>query len=252
MSGGGIVVARPPSSVEGGRIIVALDFPSPSTALALVDRLGDGCRFYKVGMELYATAGPAVVAELREKGKQVFLDLKFHDIPNTVARAVARASRLGASLLTVHAMGGSAMLRAAAAGAGPGTTVLGVTVLTSHDAESLGGVLGRSVQNVGAEARRYAAAVRDAGLGGVVCSAAEAALLRPVLGAEAAIVTPGIRPPGADAGDQKRVRTPAEAFAAGASHVVVGRPVTQALDPAQAFADLAGSAETGRAEAGSS
>lgn len=242
MSGEGIVASRS-SSARSGKIIVALDFPSASAALELVDRLGRECRFYKVGMELYAAAGPDVVRALRGKGKHVFLDLKFHDIPNTVGRAVARASRLGAKLLTVHAMGGGAMLRAAAAAAGPDTTVLGVTVLTSHDADSLSGVLGRRVKIVAAEAERFAAAVRDAGLGGVVCSAAEAALLRPVLGPDAAVVTPGIRPPGADAGDQKRVRTAAQAFAAGASHVVVGRPVTQAEDPAKMFAGLAKSVE---------
>lgn len=222
---------------------MALDFPNSSAALALVDRLGRECRFYKVGMELYAAAGPGIVRALRDKGKNVFLDLKFHDIPNTVGRAVARASRLGASLLTVHAMGGGAMLRAAAAAAGTDTTVLGVTVLTSHDADSLGMVLGRRVDRVGEEAARFAAAVRAAGLGGVVCSAAEAVALRAAMGPDAAIVTPGIRPPGAEAGDQKRVRTAAQAFAAGASHVVVGRPVAQAADPAAAFAGLAASVE---------
>lgn len=220
---------------------MALDVPDPSRALDLVDRIGDPCGFYKVGMELHAAGGPDVVEALLDRGKQVFLDLKFHDIPNTVGRAVARAGRLGASLLTVHAMGGEEMLRAAAAAAPAETTVLGVTALTSHDAASLSGVLGRRVADVGAEARRLAASVRGAGLGGVVCSAADAASLREFMGPAAAVVTPGIRPQGAQAGDQKRVRTAAQAFAAGASHVVVGRPVTRAGDPAAAFSDLAAS-----------
>ncbi len=223
------------------RIIVALDVPSASRAFSLVDRIGAECVFYKVGLELYAAGGPRVVSALREKGKEVFLDLKFHDIPNTVGRAVARAAARGASLLTVHALGGPAMLRAAAEAAPAETTALGVTVLTSHDAASLGSILGRAVHDVGAEASRLAAMVRAAGLGGVVCSAAEAAVLRARLGPGAAVVTPGIRPPGADAGDQRRVRTAAEAFAAGASHVVVGRPVTRADDPAEAFAAMAAS-----------
>lgn len=222
---------------------MALDVPHPVRALALVDRIGDPCVFYKVGMELHAAGGAGIVAALRDRGKQVFLDLKFHDIPNTVGRAVAQAGRLGASLLTVHAMGGEEMLRAAAAEAPAETTVLGVTVLTSHDAASLAGVLGRRVADVGAEARRLAAMVRGAGLGGVVCSAAEAASLRALLGPEAAVVTPGIRPEGAEAGDQKRVRTAAQAFAAGASYVVVGRPVTRAGDPAAAFSALAAGLE---------
>lgn len=225
------------------RIIVALDVPSPARALELVDRIGRDCAFYKVGLELYAAAGPEVVSALRERGKEVFLDLKYHDIPNTVRRVVARAGRLAPSLLTVHALGGPAMLRAAAAAAPAGTTVLGVTVLTSHDEASLADVLGHGVDAVETEVRRLAAMVRAAGLGGVVCSAAEAAVMRSLLGRDAAVVTPGIRPPGEGAGDQKRVRTAAEAFAAGASHVVVGRPVTQAADPAAAFASLAASVQ---------
>ena len=150
------------------RIIVALDFPRAEQALALVDRLGPACTFYKVGLELYTAVGPAVVRSLRGRGKNVFLDLKLHDIPNTVARATARAGELGVRFLTIHAMGGAAMLQAAAAAA-PGTlTLLGVTVLTSLDAPGLGALFARRVVDVGAEAERLAAIVRDAGVGGVV------------------------------------------------------------------------------------
>lgn len=220
------------------RIIVALDVPRAKAALELVDRIGPGCGFYKVGLELFAAAGPSVAASLRERGKHVFLDLKLHDIPNTVAGAVARAGELGVRFLTVHATGGREMLEAAAAAAPRPLTLLGVTVLTSLDAAGLGALFGRRVDDAGAEADRLARMVRDAGLGGVVCSAAEAARVRRTVGPGPAIVTPGIRPAGAPADDQRRVRAPAEAFAAGATHIVVGRPVTAAPDPAAAFARI--------------
>ena len=225
------------------RIIVALDFPRAEQALALVDRLGPACTFYKVGLELYTAVGPAVVRSLRGRGKNVFLDLKLHDIPNTVARATARAGELGVRFLTIHAMGGAAMLQAAAAAA-PGTlTLLGVTVLTSLDAPGLGALFARRVVDAGAEAERLAAMVRDAGVGGVVCAASEARRIRAAMGPGASIVTPGIRGAGEPRHDQRRVRTAAEAFRAGATHIVIGRPVTAAADPAAAFARIAAEAQ---------
>ena len=221
------------------RVIVALDFPRARPALALVDRLGPACTFYKVGLELYTAEGAAVVRALRERGKHVFLDLKLHDIPNTVARATARAGDLGVRFLTVHAAGGAAMLEAAAAAAPPALTLLGVTILTSLDERGLGAVLGRRVADVAAEAERLARLVREAGVGGAVCAASEAGRIRAALGPDAAVVTPGIRGPGEPRHDQRRVRTPAEAFRAGATHIVVGRPVSAAPDPAEAFARIA-------------
>jgi len=226
------------------RIIVALDTPDAASALALVDRLGAACTFYKVGLELYTAAGPAVVASLRDRGRNVFLDLKLHDIPNTVAGATARAAELGVRFLTVHAMGGAAMLAAAARAAPDSLTLLGVTVLTSLDAPSLGEVLARPVADVGAEADRLAVMARAAGLGGVVCSASEAWRLRATLGPHARIVTPGIRLAGDARHDQRRVRTAAEAFGAGATHIVVGRPVTASPDPRAAFERIAKQAES--------
>ncbi len=220
-----------PAPPPTGRVVVALDLPAPAPALALVDRLGDACAFYKVGLELYTAGGPGVVEALRKRGKAVFLDLKLHDIPRTVAGAAARAGELGASLLTVHAMGGPAMLAAAVEAAPPGLAVLGVTVLTSLDGPALEAVLGRPVTDMEAEVARLAVSVRDAGLHGVVCSAAEAALARRVLPPGAEIVTPGIRLPGGAVHDQRRTRTPSEAFHAGATRIVAGRMVTDAPDP---------------------
>ena len=226
------------------RVIVALDTPDSASALALVDRLGAACTFYKVGLELYTAAGPAVVASLRDRGRNVFLDLKLHDIPNTAARATARAGELGVRFLTVHTMGGAAMLAAAARAAPESLTLLGVTVLTSHDAPSLGEVFARPVADVGAEADRLAAMAKASGLGGVVCAASEAGRLRAALGPDARIVTPGIRLAGDARHDQRRVRTAAEAFGAGATHIVVGRPVTAAPDPRAAFERIANQAES--------
>lgn len=224
------------------RIIVALDAPDAATALALADRVGPACGFYKVGLELFAAGGPGVVEALTGRGKRVFLDLKLHDIPNTVAGAVARVGALGVKFVTVHAMGGREML-VAAAGAAPGSlTLLGVTVLTSLDGPGLEVVFGRRVDDAGAEADRLARLVREGGLGGAVCSAAEAARVRGTMGPEACIVTPGIRLAGDPVHDQRRVRTASEAFAAGATHIVVGRPVAAAADPAAAFARIAAEA----------
>lgn len=224
------------------RIIVALDVPDAAAALALVDRIGPACSFYKVGLELFTAEGPGVVEAVARRDKHVFLDLKLHDIPNTVAGAVVRAGGLGATLLTVHAMGGRDMMAAAAQAAPASLTLLGVTVLTSLDGPGLEAVLGRRAVDAGAEADRLGRLAREAGLGGVVCSAAEAARVRATMGPEARIVTPGIRMAGDPAHDQRRVRTAGEAFAAGATHIVVGRPVTRAADPAAAFARIAADA----------
>lgn len=221
------------------RVVVALDVPSLERALALTDRIGPQCTVYKVGLELFTAAGPEVVRALQDRDKDVFLDLKLHDIPNTVARAVACAADSGVRFLTVHAMGGSEMLAAAAEAAPPSTTLLGVTVLTSLDVSALGQVLGRPVRRVRRHARRLAVLAREAGLGGVVCSAAEAELATEALGPGREIVTPGIRFVGGPAHDQRRTRTPEEAFRAGATRVVVGRPVVSAHDPAAAFARVA-------------
>lgn len=228
------------------RIIVALDTPRAETALALVDRIGPACGFYKVGLELFTAAGPSLPASLRERGKHVFLDLKLHDIPNQVAGAVKRAGELGAKFLTVHAMGGRDMLVAAAGAAPASLTLLGVTVLTSLDAAGLEALFGRRVADAGSEANRLARMARDAGLGGVVCSAAEVERVRETMGPGRCLVTPGIRSAGAPVHDQRRVRTAAEALAAGATHIVVGRPVTAAPDPAAAFARLAAEAQAAR------
>ena len=224
------------------RIIVALDAPDAAAALALVDRIGPACGFFKVGLELFAAEGPGVVEALAERGKRVFLDLKLHDIPNQVAGAVARVGELGVKFATVHAMGGRDMLAAAAGAAPDSLTLLGVTVLTSLDGPGLEEVFGRRVDDAGVEADRLARLVREVGLGGVVCSAAEAARVRETVGPEPSIVTPGIRLAGDPAHDQRRVRTAREAFAAGATHIVVGRPVTRAKDPAAAFARIAAEA----------
>jgi orotidine-5'-phosphate decarboxylase len=234
------------------RLIVALDFPSTESAKELVDKLQGLCRWYKVGMELYYSAGNAVVEHLRERGYNVFLDLKLHDIPNTVAGAVRTVARAGASLLTVHAAGGEAMLRAAAAAAtGPDAPrLLAVTVLTSMDAAQLSAV-GVS-DSPSAQVLRLARLARAAGIDGLVCSAEEVAAVRAAMGPESTadplgasplsagplLVVPGIRPAGSAAGGQMRVATPADAIARGASMLVVGRPITGADDPAKAAAAI--------------
>lgn len=215
-------------------LILALDLPSASAALSLVDRL-PGLRWVKVGSILMTREGAPLVRSLHERGLQVFLDLKWHDIPNTVAGAVAAAVDLGVGLATVHTLGGSRMMEAAArAGAGK-TRLVGVTVLTSHDDNSLGQVLGRPVVDAPAEVTRLAVDAIGSGLDGVVCSAREVAMLRRTLGPKPWLVVPGIRLPGDDPGDQARVATPAEAAAAGATHLVVGRPILESNDPPGVF-----------------
>ena len=237
---------REPEHRMNDRIIVALDVPDATSALALVDRIGPACTFYKVGLELFTAEGPGVVEALSGREKRVFLDLKLHDIPNTVAGAVARVGRLGVTFATVHAMGGRDMMVAAQDAAPASLTLLGVTVLTSLDAPGLEVLFGRRVADAGAEADRLGRLVCEAGLGGVVCSAAEAARVKETIGPDPCIVTPGIRLAGDPVHDQRRVRTAGQAFAAGASHIVVGRPVTRAADPAGAFARVAADARAER------
>jgi orotidine-5'-phosphate decarboxylase len=197
-----------------------------------VAAIGDSALIYKVGMQLFTAEGPGVVRDLIASGRRVFLDLKYHDIPNTVASAVREAANLGVGMLTVHAGGGGKMLRAAADAArsiNPALMVLGVTVLTSMDDQDLDktGVRGRVVEQV----VRLAGLAITNGCQGVVASAREASELRAKLGAHFLIVTPGVRPAGKEHGDQTRVVTPLEAIAAGATYIVVGRPITAATDP---------------------
>lgn len=214
------------------RLIVALDVSSASAARKIVAAVGDSAPTYKVGMQLYTAEGPQVVRDLVASGRRVFLDLKYHDIPNTVGAAVAEAAKLGVSMLTVHASGSDKMLQAAvnAAKASPELMVLAVTVLTSMSGEDLGviGMEGGLENSV----LRLAKVALDSGCQGIVTSAREAAAVRARLGHAFAIVTPGVRPAGAAVGDQVRVVTPAQAIAAGATHIVVGRPITEAADPA--------------------
>ena len=218
------------------RVIVPLDVSSKQAAMSLVDRLGDQADFYKVGFELYTRSGPDVVRDLVERGKQVFLDIKLHDIPNTVGRAVAVASELGVDLLTVHVSGGPSMMEAAAKARGGGLKLLGVTVLTSLSPDEMSTVWAREILSVREEVGRLAVLACDTGMNGVVASALEASWIRRHLGEDFLIVTPGIRPAGSDAGDQDRIATPADAVAAGADYLVIGRPITQATDPAAALA----------------
>lgn len=216
-------------------IIVALDFASGDDAMSMVDRLGSEGGFYKVGLELYTRAGPDFVRSLTQMGRRVFLDLKLHDIPNTVVGGVRAAADLGVELLTVHCSGGRAMLEAAAEVAAGRLAVVGVTLLTSLTAEDVEAVWGRSGVNMGDEVLRLGALAKEAGLSGVVASGSEVARLKSELGVGFKVVTPGIRPRGGDIADQARVVTPAAAAASGSDYLVVGRPVTRAEDPAAAL-----------------
>src|SRR5271166_4292359 len=214
------------------RLIVALDVPGASQAGRIVQAIGEAATTYKIGKQLFTAAGPQVVRDLVSSGRKVFFDLKFHDIPNTVAAAVKTAATLGVSMITVHASGGSKMLKAAVEGASQSSAqplVLAVTVLTSLSDSDLHqlGISG----NVAAQVLRLGALARAAGCGGLVASAQEARELRRELGDGFAIVTPGIRPAGSAAADQARVFTPGDAIAAGATHLVVGRPILDAADP---------------------
>ncbi|BCV36581.1 MULTISPECIES: orotidine-5'-phosphate decarboxylase [Shewanella] len=214
-------------------IVVALDFDNKFKALQLIDKLDPSMCRLKVGKEMFTLFGPQLVKEIHDRGFELFLDLKFHDIPNTVAKAVAAAAEMGVWMVNVHASGGLAMMEAARRALLPygdnAPLLIAVTVLTSmsDDELKLIGVEGSAEEQV----RRLARLTQTAGLDGVVCSARESSMLKAELGADFKLVTPGIRPAGSDAGDQKRIMTPAEAMAAGSDYLVIGRPITQAADP---------------------
>ena len=222
------------------RLIVALDVSTMDAMKSIVSSLGDSVSFYKVGMELFYAEGDQTVRYLQEHGKHVFLDLKLHDIPNTVAHGVSSLTRLGANLITIHGHGGPVMMKAAAEAARESAEKLGIerpkllaiTVLTSFDDESwtsIGGQLPIADQVI-----RLAKLAKDCGMDGVVCSALEAKMIREACGDDFLIVTPGIRPSFATTDDQKRVATPASALQDGASRLVIGRPITQAENPREA------------------
>ncbi|MBO2692205.1 orotidine-5'-phosphate decarboxylase [Shewanella algae] len=214
-------------------IVVALDFDNKFKALQLVDKLDPSMCRLKVGKEMFTLFGPQLVKEIHDRGFDLFLDLKFHDIPNTVAKAVTAAAEMGVWMVNVHASGGLAMMEAARRALLPygdnAPLLIAVTVLTSmsDDELKLIGVAGSAEDQV----RRLARLTQKAGLDGVVCSARESSMLKAELGTDFKLVTPGIRPAGSDAGDQKRIMTPAEAMAAGSDYLVIGRPITQAVDP---------------------
>jgi orotidine-5'-phosphate decarboxylase len=217
------------------RPIVALDVPSLADARVLIAKLGPRADFYKVGLQLFTAEGPHVIECLHAEGKRVFLDLKLHDIPSTVNKAAASAMRMNVALLTVHGLGGDAMVRAAVEGAGPHTGVLVVTVLTSMDRSAASAAIGHSLASLSDEVLRLAAVAAGAGARGVVCSGAECAAVRAAHGASLEPLIPGIRTASIGGDDQARVVTPEQAAAAGAAYVVVGRAVTAAADPAAAF-----------------
>lgn len=227
------------SEIRGPRVIIALDYASPKEALALVQQLSaDSCRL-KVGLELFTAGGPAIVRELVGRGFDVFLDLKLHDIPSTVARACTAAARLGVWMLNVHTLGGPRMLEAAREALSAEATrplLVGVTLLTSHTPAELAqlGIGGELPGRVEA----LAALARSAGLDGVVCSPLEAAALRRRFGKGFVLVTPGVRPAGNANDDQARTLSPREAAAAGADYLVIGRPVTRAAEPRAALAAI--------------
>lgn len=215
------------------RVIVALDFPEAGQARQFVERLTPGSCRLKIGKELFARAGPALVDELQARGFDIFLDLKFHDIPNTVARACEAAADLGVWMLNVHTLGGRRMMVAAREALerrpGPRPLLIGVTILTSMGQADLAevGLAGSPADNVA----RLAGLAQAAGLDGVVCSPQESRLLSDQLGSGFVLVTPGVRPAGSASDDQQRIMTPAEALAAGSHYLVIGRPITQAEDP---------------------
>jgi orotidine-5'-phosphate decarboxylase len=234
--------------LDSKRIIVPLDFPDADAALALASRLDAKLCRVKVGKELFVAAGPAVVGRLQERGFEVFLDLKFHDIPNTVAGACRAAARLGVWMMNVHASGGEAMLRAAREaieGVARPPLLIAVTILTSltdADLERLG-YTGSLIENV----ERLARIARACGLDGVVCSAQEAPLIRKAAGHDFVLVTPGIRLAADGKDDQARVVTPPEAVRLGAHYLVIGRPITQSADPAATLAAISESIQEGPA-----
>lgn len=222
-------------------LIVALDKDSLSEALAVVDAAGEGVRWYKIGSQLFCKEGPAAVKAVKDRGKKVFLDLKFHDIPNTVANAVANSVRMGVDMVNVHASGGEEMMKRSVEAAKEATVgenvpiVIAVTVLTSMNEAGLNQVLLCEPRRSPAEQVEILAKLaKQSGMHGVVCSAHEIDIIRSVCGEDFSLIVPGIRPAGSAVGDQKRVMAPAEASAKGANFIVVGRPVLNAPDPAVA------------------
>lgn len=222
------------------KILIALDYPDAAAALALVEQLDPSLCRLKVGKELFTATGPALVEQFMQRGFDVFLDLKFHDIPNTAAHACAAAARLGVWMVNVHALGGRRMLEAAAnaiANSAHQPKLIAVTMLTSMAQADLADI---GLNATPAEmVSRLAQLAKDSGLDGVVCSAQEASLLRAQCGADFCLVTPGIRPAQASLDDQSRVMTPREALAAGSHYLVIGRPITQAADPLLALQAIA-------------
>lgn len=218
------------------RLIVALDFPTQAKALALVSVLSGSVSTYKIGLQLYTVAGPAIVQAVAATGAKIFLDLKLHDIPNTVAKAVAAAGELGVRMLTVHLSGGSAMLRAAVEAKPPALSLLGVTVLTSANQETLAEI--GITSELRAQVVRLAELGQKCGVDGLITSPQEVRVLRERLGQEMTLVTPGVRPAWAGADDQKRFTTPSEALNSGADYLVIGRPITAHADPPAAIKRL--------------
>ncbi len=224
------------SEAAKDRIIVALDLPSRKEALQLVDKLGDEAVFVKLGSQLFTETGPNMIDDLKKRGKRIFLDLKFHDIPNTVAAAVRAATRRGVDMLTVHAEGGVEMLEAAREAAGPdGPDVVAVTLLTSLVSEDVEQIFGRAPVSLVDEVVRLAGLAASVGLPGVVASPTEVKPIRTSFGNALKVITPGIRLPGDDPGDQSRYATPEDAARAGADFIVVGRSITAAKNPVTAF-----------------
>ncbi len=222
-------------------LIVALDVSSTAEVESVVDRLGDSVAFYKIGLELFSAEGPAVVKAVKSRGKKVFLDLKLHDIPRTVEGAVKSGAALGVDLMTIHAVGGKAMIRAAkeaALSCGPNAPkILAVTVLTSLDQSDLSDL--GVARDMKAQVEALGRLACESGADGIVCSPKEVANMRAALGPNALLVTPGVRPAGADVGDQKRVATPGQAVKDGSTHLVVGRPILEAADPCAAARAIA-------------
>ena len=215
---------------------MALDVPTRKAALELVGQLREQISFFKVGLQLYTATGPSVVRAILTTGAKVFLDLKLHDIPNTVARAVESAAKLGVHMLTIHLSGGSEMVRAAVAARRDNVSILGVTVLTSATDKTLSEIgIADKIDN---QVLRLAALGVAAGIDGLVASPHETKILRGACGDKIKIVTPGVRPKGSEAGDQKRFMTPREAIVSGADYVVIGRPITAAADPGKAAAKI--------------
>ncbi|WP_318435114.1 orotidine-5'-phosphate decarboxylase [Photobacterium leiognathi] len=222
------------------KVIVALDYDNQNEALAFVDRIEPGSCRLKVGKEMFTYFGPDFVRQLHDRGHSVFLDLKFHDIPNTCSKAVKAAADLGVWMVNVHASGGERMMTASREILEPygkdRPLLIGVTVLTSMEASDLAGIgINQEPQQ---QVLNLASLAKNSGLDGVVCSAQEASILKGNLGQNFKLVTPGIRPVGSEAGDQRRVMTPAEAIAAGSDYLVIGRPITQAADPALVLAEI--------------